>query len=288
MGKILVVLILVVSLLLGGLLVYDSATSTNWKEDNYQKTGEITAARANTAAEQEKNRKLKALLDAVTTERDKLKSDLDDQKKKYTKDLNDEKDSTTAQKNEATKSKATADAAVAEAVRLRKEVALHLAAVEERDKTILAQEGKLKNLLDRAVSAENANNSLKARNTYLLDQLENTTKKLVKMEAGVGGPAATVRSANAKNPPTVYVRGIVTNILKDNGLVEVSIGSDQGVNVDNTLEVYRLKPRPEYLGTIKILDAHHHKAVGRLMKAQGARRSAIVKGDEVASRILAR
>jgi hypothetical protein len=76
--------------------------------------------------------------------------------------------------------------------------------------------------------------------------------------------------------------------MRDRGLVEISIGSDDGINVGHTLQVYRLKPRPEYLGRIRILDAEHHKAVGQIMKSDGVRHSPMAKGDEVASSINAR
>ena len=71
--------------------------------------------------------------------------------------------------------------------------------------------------------------------------------------------------------------------------MEISLGSDQGVNEGNTMEVYRLRPKPEYLGSIKILEAYHTKAVGRVMKSEDAgRHSPVVKGDEVASKIMTR
>jgi hypothetical protein len=136
---------------------------------------------------------------------------------------------------------------------------------------------------------DNNNQTLQARLKTLLVQLDNLNKRLVKAESGVGGgTAALTRSPNADNPPPVDVKGVITNIIRDRGLVEISIGSDDGVNTGHTLVVYRLKPRPEFLGKIRILDAEHHKAVGQVMKTDAVRHSAMARGDEVASSITAR
>ena len=64
----------------------------------------------------------------------------------------------------------------------------------------------------------------------------------------------------------------------------ISIGTDHGINVGNTLEVFRIKPEPKYLGTIRIVDAQAHQAVGRLTAAP--RYGALAKGDIVASKIM--
>src|SRR5262249_50906572 len=148
---------------------------------------------------------------------------------------------------------------------------------------------KIDELTNRAVQAESHEEILKERNKSLLEQYKVVSQKLAKVEAGGGTSVSLVRASNAKNPPAVYVKGSITNVLKESGLVEVNVGSDDGVKEGNTLEVYRLKPKPEYLGTLKILDAYHRKAVGRMLKSDGGmRRSAVIKGDEVASKIMAR
>ena len=85
-------------------------------------------------------------------------------------------------------------------------------------------------------------------------------------------------------PPPAYVKGIIEKVERDSGLVQISIGTDAGVGKDNTLEAYRLRPRPEYLGMIRIIDANQHKAVGRLMRVPSATQQPTLReGDEVAS-----
>lgn len=288
MGKILVVLNLVAALAVAGFLALDFATRANWKDKLDQAAAETTASRASTAAVQDKQKDLQAQLAAAVSERDELKKNYDSIKKDYDKRIEEQKDIATNLERAVRESKVTMDAAKAEAARLREEIKVHRKDVEDRDKTILAMEEKLKNYLSEAVTAQAQVNTLKTRLNTAIDQLEEAGKRIAKLESQ-GGSTAVAKKSSAKNPPPVYVQGRVTGVLPDKGLIEISLGTDQGVNPDNTLEVYRLKPRPEYLGTLKILDADHHKAVGKLLSTDGAvRRSRIVKGDVVASKVVAR
>ncbi len=63
-------------------------------------------------------------------------------------------------------------------------------------------------------------------------------------------------------------------------LVEISIGSDDGLKVGNTLEVFR---GSHYLGKIEVLRIDVDRAVGKVL--QDYKRGPIQKGDEVASRL---
>jgi hypothetical protein len=169
-----------------------------------------------------------------------------------------------------------------ELTRLMKENKLLQEELRQREKKIANDIERLKKATDQAVMAETTAKTLRERNIVLVKQVE-SLKKLAALEAGKVQP-----KASAKNPPKEQVKGTITAV-QQNGLVEVSLGTDSGVNVGHTLEVYRLKPKAEYLGTIIILDALKTKAVGRILKPQnGARQSPIQKGDEVASRIEAR
>jgi hypothetical protein len=86
------------------------------------------------------------------------------------------------------------------------------------------------------------------------------------------------------NPPPDDVRGRVTAVNERDGLVTINLGSDAGLSKGHTLFLYRLKPRPTYLGTLRIDDVKPNEAVGKpfISGAFGAR---IQKDDEVASKI---
>jgi hypothetical protein len=289
MGKVLVIIILVLAVVGCAFIATYSATATNWKAavDDYQK--ELNASRANTTA-------LNTAYQKVLSERNTVQSrvkDLEDElarlKLTHKQELEDKTDLITKAENAAKASKAVATATEAEAKRLREEVALHRQNITKRDQAIAERNKEIDRLTNRAVQAESHEEILKVRNVSLLEQVKELGQKLAKAETGGGTSGSLVRSSNAKNPPGVYVKGSVTNVLKDSGLIEVNVGSDDGLKDGNTLEVYRLKPKPEYLGTLKIIEAFHHKSVGRMIRPDGGvRRSAVVQNDIVASKIMAR
>jgi hypothetical protein len=66
------------------------------------------------------------------------------------------------------------------------------------------------------------------------------------------------------------------------GLVTISLGSDAGLRTGHTFEVYRLKPEPRYLGSIRILDVRSTEAVA---KPTSQPHTPIEVGDRVTSGI---
>jgi hypothetical protein len=290
-GKTLVILNLVAALLVGGFLVFDYATRSNWSHVAENAFQQVTAARSHNSEVEGQAQEVKTQLNALQTERTKLREDLDQFKKKYRKDLKDQQDKTKEAEDNATESAKVAKAAKDEARRLRAEVTKHIKGIEERDATIVKNVDEIRRLLGRAVTAENNVHSLQTRLEALVETLEGKEKQIAKLKSG---PVTTAkrggrRARDAKNPPPAYVRGVVTGVNRTHGLVEVSLGSDEGVNKDNTLEVYRLKPKPQYLGTLVVLEAKEHKSIGKLLRTSAAaRRSPIAKGDEVASDVMDR
>jgi hypothetical protein len=87
--------------------------------------------------------------------------------------------------------------------------------------------------------------------------------------------------AGAKNPPPEQVEGVIKSVDKG-GLVKVSLGSDAGLAKGHTLEVFRLKPKPVYVGTVRILEVTATEAVGRPV---GRMRAPPQEGDNVISTI---
>ena len=90
-------------------------------------------------------------------------------------------------------------------------------------------------------------------------------------------------SSTPKNPPAEDIKGKVKAVDAESGLATISIGSDAGLQKGHTLEVYRLKPRPTYVGTLRILEVKAKEAVGKQVEPR--HRGAVQVGDEVASRI---
>jgi RNA polymerase sigma factor (sigma-70 family) len=71
------------------------------------------------------------------------------------------------------------------------------------------------------------------------------------------------------------MEGVVEKV-QDN-LLQLSVGSDNGVQMGERFEIYRLKPNPLYVGTAEIVDVTAHRSVARLVRGTGVR-----EGDRAA------
>ncbi len=85
------------------------------------------------------------------------------------------------------------------------------------------------------------------------------------------------------NPPVVHVRGKVIRIDAEQDLAEIDLGADHGLKAGHTLEVFRLQPRPEYLGMMRILQVTPQQAVGRMIGLHS--KKPLEVGDSVVSTI---
>lgn len=78
------------------------------------------------------------------------------------------------------------------------------------------------------------------------------------------------------------VNGEVTAVSSaDKGLVEISIGSDDGLRNDHQLDVFR---NATYLGKIKVMRTSPDKSVAQIIKE--SQRGPIMKGDKVGSKLI--
>jgi hypothetical protein len=156
----------------------------------------------------------------------------------------------------------------AEVARLRKQLAL-----EQKRIVVLLKEQK--ELRDRLVAAEIAARTHRDKEHNLERQLQRLARQVARLR---------VRSAAAPvvvNPPKEKVEGLIERV-GDKGLVTVNVGSDAGLAVGHTLEVFRLGAAPRYLGRIRILEVKPKEAVGQVV---GRPTATLEKGDRVASRI---
>jgi hypothetical protein len=94
--------------------------------------------------------------------------------------------------------------------------------------------------------------------------------------------SAAPEPAAEKTAPPQDIEGVIKATDVPHGMVTISIGSDAGLRKGHTLEVYRLKPEPKYLGSIRILSVRPTEAVARPVRESAA---AMEIGDRVTSRI---
>jgi len=124
---------------------------------------------------------------------------------------------------------------------------------------------------NKVTSAESVVRRLEQQNDDLTTSLSRTKAVL------------RTRGLNEDTPLTnvaPLVKGRVLRIGEEGKLIEVSIGGDDGLQRNNTLEVYR---GDNYLGRLRVTQTSSDRAVGMVL--DGFRNGAIGVGDSVATQI---
>ena len=284
LGKILIFLNLVFALLVGILIIQVYATRTSWRGAFERTSGFLTVSEANVKT-------LRADIDDV-------KKKKDDEIKAVQGDLAKEKAEVARQQGLVAQADKQLQAERANHQQQRDNAGVSNAELERRQQETRALTAELnkanatnaelqkqgKQLQDEKMQAVINYNSEHDRNVRLLENMRQVSQKLELAEKKLQNLGSGVTVAESRNPPPEDVEGIILDTDAKTGLVTISIGSDHGISVGNTLEVFRIKPEPKYLGTIRIVDAQAHQAVGRLTAAP--RYGALAKGDIVASKIM--
>jgi hypothetical protein len=286
-GKILVGLNLVFAVVTVAFLGYDFVARSNWKQEAEHRERVLKVVSAENAA-------LRGGLNNALAEKKKLQTDLD---KLMIESKSDEgnikiKMTDLAKELEAQKDRTkleilNAEKALAEAERRHKEVQLLTEVIKKREEEIAKAQLEVTKYRTAALQAQDQARTASLRATNLLEQLKQKELQLAKERAGTTGmQVASVRDPHYQNPPQAYVKGKIEKInATDRGLVQINIGSDVGIQENNTLEIYRTRPEPTYLGRLRIVDVHHHTAIGRLMRTGAGAPPPLREGDEVASTI---
>jgi len=127
-------------------------------------------------------------------------------------------------------------------------------------------------LYDQLNDHRRAEETLKERNREMVMRLAKMNRVLERNAMNEDTPLHDV-------PPRVD--GIVTELRSDN-LVEVSLGSDDGLRVGHKLEVFR--EGGIYLGRVVVTDTDPNRSVARVIRE--FRQGRIRKGDRVATRLI--
>jgi hypothetical protein len=290
-GKTLVIINLVFALLVAGFLVIDFATRTNWKTGFDSLKGELDVSRANTKTAQDTNVKL---LDDNKGLQAKLGT-LEKKYKDYEREARENEDKAKMHAlEESDKAKAAElnhQRILSENARLIEEIKDLNTTLKKREQEFIAQQDASNKNRQIALQREQEAKSANERALGLIEQNRVLALKIAQLESRGGAATTTTyspRNPEYRNPPPAYVKGVVRKIDPRNpNVAEISVGSDEGIQQNHTLEVYRLTPRPEYVGTMRIVDAYHHSALGELMRAAGmGPRIPLKEGDEVASKII--
>ena len=285
-GKIFIVLTLVMSLVFMSFAVAVYATHKNWYELVLNPRDKATpekpvglqfqladVKKTNTDLTEEKARLEKTLSDEKNLHRQALaKLENENEQLKAQRDLDQKKlDDLTKQAREAV---AAMEASQLSQQNLRKENEVLTGqirtALQERE----AKAKELGEKTDELHQSVNEVKSLKARNKTVVDDLANAKEVL--------------RKFGLKDDPTAYsgvpptgLRGVVL-ATPGAGLVEISIGADDGLMKGHKLHVYRIAEGVSmYLGQIEVIEVAPEKAVCKIILRKGN----IQKDDRVAAEL---
>ena len=284
-GKILVILNFLFAVTVGLLLVLDIALRNQWKDAYLTLKREAEVMSVERKATEKVINKVTDDNKRLTAADDTLKQKL----KKTEDDASNMEDVYKAQKadleNQLTVANTTSNDQLGKIKRSAFEIGDLNATVKERESTIVKLQADIKRYRTEAVQFEQVARARQLQNENLLDQLREATRQVALRDAGANVEAIRVRNPNEPNPPAVKVDGKIEKV--DGGdLVQISLGTDHGVNKDNTLDVYRMTPDPKYLGMVRIVDANTHKSVARLIVTGNANfRTPLREGDLVTSKI---
>ncbi len=255
-GKILVILIMAFSLVFLGVSTVVFTTATNWKaksEDLTKKTNEL-------------KKSLDSAKSQLALAENQLKTAQDEHKKQIA-----EKDKKIG---DLAKQTQDAEGEMAQA-RSALEVAQNNAKVSLAEAT--ARKGEIDVLNETLAKAQTQANEFNTQNIELKDNI----RILERSKATAEQNAKDLRSFNGraiaylrqkgipienidnldpdKVPPAV--EGVVKELNLTKRSMEITIGSDDGLRPGQELYVFRIQPRAEYIGKIKIITVYPDKAV---------------------------
>lgn len=288
LGKILVFLVMVVTLFVLGFITHDFAARLNNQATNDQFKTELEIARKAGQAQQETIASIQKDLTAKNSENETLRQEkamaqaekavFEVDRNKAVKDAEDR----------AKKAEINFESALAAQERMKKEVELLKTTVENREGVIIDLHAKLKTSQDLALALHRDLSFSQERNSVLVrraQELEVQIAELIAAQSGKGNTTGALpKNPLASNPPQKFMKGVVERVDEtDKSLVRISLGTDHGLKVGETLEVYRLGPNAEYIGMIRIEDAHHHTSVAKMIRTPGTPLRTIREGDTVSS-----
>lgn len=277
-GKILVIVIMAFALLFLGVSTVVFVTAHNWKEatakekkkvdDLSKKSSDLTSQVD--AAKKDLEKAATDHKQAIDQSAGRVKS-LEDQNKQEQNEITAARAKLETAQQSANTSLTLADERLKEALQLRDQKS----AVEKQANDYKLQQTELN---DKIRELERQTKSLDENNKDLRDRVARYSTLL--RRSGLSDDISVVKGLESPPP----VEGEVVRVDALNRRVEISIGSDDGLVPGHELTLFRTKPRPEFIGKIKIISVDPDQAVGKVIgnTIQGKK---IQEGDSVSSKI---
>jgi hypothetical protein len=259
-GKILVILIMAFSLVFLGVSTVVFTTATNWKEKSLKQGKEIDEVKRKLADAQSKATAADAQLKTAKEEQAKQTLERENRYAELNKQVTDAENEMTAARSKLEVAQQNASVALAEATARKGEIDVlneTLAKAQKQANEFNSQNITLKDdirVLDRQkeTAEQNAKDlrSFNGRAIAYLRQKGIPLENIDKMDPG-------------SVPPPVEGKVVELNATKRS--MEISIGSDDGLAVGQELYLFRVQPRAEYIGKIKIVSVEPDRAVADII-----------------------
>lgn len=282
-GKIFTVLIFVMSILFMGLVMAVYATHKNWRDVVMNPDDQVTA---------EKPLGLVFQLDAIKLRSQQLRDDLDRLSNELIAEKKDKADKLAQLENEndtLTDQRKRQDEQLA---RLKQDLREAVAAMDKTQQTLAGLRGEVDTLRAEIRQAQKDRDGQFAEVVRLTDELHQAVneknsleKRNTQLAADYADALEVLRKFDLKPNPELYtgvpprVPGVV-QAVRGGGLIEISIGSDDGLMPGHTLEVFR---KDNWLGRVEVVEVSPDKAVARIIP--DIQEGAIQVGDRVASKL---
>jgi len=273
LGKIFVVLILLFSLILmlGSMFVY--STHKNWKAEADKVNDSLNVVRTENGQLQNRYRNLEVRLtaevEAAQQEVRKLESERVAMQKQNT-DFQEKLDNLMQDQRKAT---------------------AMVASTGENNVGFMKEVAKSRQELRGAQQARDEAFTITLKTTSALhekqSQLTSTTERMKQLVQQVGKQASLL-SRNGIDPNTdpesltPHVRGVISDTRRKAGaqLIEISIGADDGLRREHTVEVFR---GGRYLGRAVIVKTEPDRSVAQILRRY--QKGQIQEGDDVATKL---
>lgn len=284
-GKIFVVLIFVMSLVFMTCAIMVYSAHVNWRE-----------VVENTKATPDKPLGLRLQVQNLRKDNDALKAQLDELTKKLDAEIADKRAQVAKLEQERDDLQRERDQLMAQVAQLTQQVRDAVAAMDAAHQTLAKRTEEVNTLRDAIRQAEQDRHDALVRLVERTDELHQAANELRALKERAMILAEDLAKAkevltkfDLKAEPELYqeqappVEGVVMAV-PGNGLVEISIGADDGLMKGHRLEVFRLgNGENKYLGRIEVIRTEPERAVCQIVPEY--QRGPIVEGDRVASKI---
>lgn len=281
-GKIAIVAILIMSVMFMSLSLMVYATHRNWRDlvKNTDTTQGALGLEIQLTQAKAQNDKLQQEMDRLTTTlqmeraaRQQALAVLEARASRLAEELNKKTEDLATLRGQHDRAVTTMELAQNNLAKLTEEVGQLRQQIRDAEQDRDDQFAKVVGLSDRSHQLEGLMRQLEERNNQLTDRVGKMNRVLQRFGLSEATPLHDV-------PPKLD--GEITAVQGTN-LVEVSLGSDDGMRIGYTLDVYR-PAGGTYVGRVEVTHTDPDRSVARVLPE--FRQGIIRKGDVVATRLV--